>query len=113
MGAIDARRLTRENALGDWERAVGAYRRSRAAAKSLEAELAAATAEPPRDVEARFDALVDRWSAAMETLLLLEAPSVAAVAIKARVVADDGVSDLVIAPFVARAIAADLERLAA
>jgi hypothetical protein len=113
MGAIDTKRLTRETTLGDWEKAVEAYRRSRATAKSLEAELTGSTAEPTRDLEARFDVLVGRWSAAMETLLLLEAPSVAAVATKARVVADDGVSDLVIAPFVAQAIAADLERLAA
>lgn len=112
MGAIDTRRLTRGTKVGDWERAVEAYRRSRAAAKSLEVELAVATAEPARDVEARFDAVVGRWSAAMETLLLLEAPSVAAVAIKARIVADDGVSDLVLAPVAAQAIAADLERLA-
>lgn len=113
MGAIDTKRLTRETTLGDWERAVAAYRRTRAAAKSLEGELAVATTEPTRDVGARFDDLVGRWSAAMETLLLLEAPSVAAVAVKARVVADDAVSDLVIAPVVAQAIAADLERLAA
>lgn len=113
MGAVDTRRLRRETELGGWERAVEAYRRSRAAAKSLEAELASATAEPTRDVEAHFDALVGRWSSAMETLLLLDAPSVAAVAIKARVVADDAVADLVIAPVIARAIAADLERLAA
>lgn len=113
MGAIDTRPLTRETTLGDWERAVDAYRRTRAAAKSLEAELAGAAAEPTRDVEARFDALVGRWSAAMERLLLFEAPSIAAVAIKARVVADDAVSDLVLAPVVAQAIAADLERLAA
>ena len=113
MGAIDTRRLTRETIPSDWERAVEVYRRSRAAAKSLAAELAGARAEATQDVEARFDALVGRWSAAMETLLLLEAPSVAAVAIKARVVADDAVSDLVIAPVAARAIAADLERLAA
>jgi hypothetical protein len=113
MGAIDTRRLTRETTLGDWERAVDAYRRTRAAAKSLEAELAGATSAIPQDVEACFDALVGRWSVAMETLLLLEAPSVAAVAIKARVVADDAVSDLVIAPAAAQAIAADLERLAA
>jgi hypothetical protein len=49
----------------------------------------------------------------MEKLLLMEAPSVAAIAIKARVIADDAVSDLDIAPAVAQAIAADLERLAA
>lgn len=113
MGAIDTRRLTREVTFADWERAVEAYRRSRAAAKSLETELARSTAGPTRDVEARFDALVRCWSAATETLLLLDAPSIAAVATKARVVADDAISDLVIAPVVARAIAADLERLAA
>lgn len=113
MGAIDTGRLTRETTLCDWERAVEVYRGSRTAAKALEAELARAAAGPTPDVEARFEALVGRWSAAMETLLLLEAPSVAAVAIKARIVADDAVSDLVIAPVAARAIAADLERLAA
>jgi hypothetical protein len=112
MGAIDTKRLMRETTLVDWEKAVEAYRRSRATAKSLEAELTGSTAEPTRDMEARFDALVGRWSAAMERLLLMEAPSVAAVAIKAKVVADDAVSDLVIAPVAARAIAADLERLA-
>ena len=113
MGAIDTRRLTCGTTLGAWEGTVDAYRQSRAAAKSLEAELSAATAAPTQDVEARFDALVDRWSAAMEKLLLMEAPSVAAIAIKARVIADDAVSDLDIAPAVAQAIAADLERLAA
>lgn len=105
--------MTRGTAVGEWERAVAAYRRTRAAAKKFEEEYARASAEIEAEVELRFDALVNEWSAAMETLLFVEAPNFAAVAIKARVVADDVVSDLVIAPAVAQAIAADLERLAA
>jgi hypothetical protein len=113
MGAIDTRRLTREITFGDWEKAVDAYRRSRAAAKSLEEEYARSTDQVEGEIEPLLDSLVNDWDAAMQTLLFFEAPSVAAVAIKARVVADDGVSDLDIAPAVAQAIAADLERLAA
>lgn len=113
MGAIDARWMTTGTAAGDWETAFEAYRKSREAAKKLEEDYAGATAEIERELETRFDALVSDWSDAMETLLFLEAPTFEAVATKARIVADDAVSDLVIAPAVAQTIAEDLERLAA
>lgn len=100
----------------EWEAAVAALEASKKIVTAFQREhfseaSSGSTAGP--ELETQFERLASDAHAAVETLLLLPAPHVGAVALKARLAAEEKVFELVTAEAVALAIAADLERLAA
>ena len=112
MNATNPRTTTPAPSI-DWDAALSDYRECRGALRSFQREhYETASEEAYRDIQERFDELASAAGGAMRALLLLNAPTLSAAAIKARIAAEEHTYDLVIGATVAQAIAADLERLA-